>query len=108
QEKLGSVTLNIQDAKSVLMRKGSRDISQIQQFVVDKGDWIPIHGGTGTGKIKAGLFIVEMPHSTDNNNFSGNKEFGTPLQMPVRFNQNNKSNMGELGLEICSDMSDLF
>ncbi|CEP15530.1 hypothetical protein [Parasitella parasitica] len=106
QEKLGSVTLSMQDAKSVLMRKGGRDMSQIQQFVVDKGDWIPIRG-TATGKIKAGLFIVEMPYSTESN-VSGNKEFGTPLQIPVRSNHSNKSNMGELGLEICSDMSDLF
>ncbi|KAL0143845.1 hypothetical protein V8B55DRAFT_1561202 [Mucor lusitanicus] len=108
QEKLGTVTLNMEDAKSVLMRKGSRNISQIQQFVVDKGDWMPIQGGTATGRIKAGLFIVEMPHNADSN-FSGNKEIGTPLQMPLRLNHSSKSaNMGELGLEICSDMSDLF
>jgi hypothetical protein len=107
QEKLGSVTLNMEDAKSVRMRKGSRNISQIQQFVVDKGDWISIQGGGATGKIKAGLFIVEMPHNADSN-FSGNKEIGTPLQMPLRFSHSNKSSMGELGLEICSDMSDLF
>lgn len=108
QEKLGSVTLNMEDAKSVLMRKGSRNIAQIQQFVVDKGDWISVQGNATTGKIKAGLFIVEMPHNADSN-FSGNKEIGTPLQMPMRLSHNNnKSNMGELGLEICSDMSDLF
>lgn len=108
QEKLGTVTLNMEDAKSVLMRKGSRNISQIQQFVVDKGDWMSIQGGATTGRIKAGLFIVEMPHNADSN-FSGNKEIGTPLQMPLRLNHSSKSNnMGELGLEICSDMSDLF
>ncbi|CAO3654448.1 unnamed protein product [Mucor fragilis] len=108
QDKLGTVTLNMEDAKSVLMRKGSRNISQIQQFVVDKGDWMPIQGGSTTGRIKAGLFIVEMPHNADSN-FSGNKEYGTPLQMPLRLNHSNKTtNMGELGLEICSDMSDLF
>jgi hypothetical protein len=91
---IGSVELHMRDAKLVKMRNGNRKMAQVQQFVVDKGSWLSF----GKGKIKAGLFIVQMP---DNN-----KEMGTPLQTPIRTQQ--QIGAKDLGLEICSDMSDLF
>jgi hypothetical protein len=96
----------MENAKAVLMRQGRRDMSQIQQFVVDKGDWLSL--GQNRGKIKAGLFIVEMPHTSDSP--VGNKEVGTPLQMPMRTASRITSHPTgtELGLEIHSDMSELF
>lgn len=97
RDKLGSMVLRMKDAKMVVLH-GKRDIAQIQQFVVDKGDWLNINEN-GVSKVKTGLFIVEMPHNTD----AVDKKFGTPLQMPVRTNNSN-----DVGLEICSDISVLL
>ncbi|RCH99562.1 hypothetical protein CU098_008311 [Rhizopus stolonifer] len=114
QEHLGSVELNMQDAKIVLMNKGNRDITQIQQFVVDKGEWHAIHHPDHPvkGKIKAGLFFVEMPNNVENS-AATNKEVGTPVQAPVRTKPNSfaaslRSQSTELGLEISTDVSKVF
>lgn len=107
KDKLGSVELHMEDAKVVVMRQGRRDMSQIQQFVVDKGEWLSL-GQHNREEIKAGLFIVEMPHISDSP--VGNKEVGTPLQKPMRTASRITSHPTgtELGLEIHSDMSELF
>lgn len=103
RDTIGSIVLQMDEAKMVLMRNGSRDISQVQQFVVDKGDWLSISENSRS-KIKAGIFIVEMPSNT-NATF---KEVGTPLQIPVKTSFFNDTATSDLGLEICSDMSELF
>jgi hypothetical protein len=79
------------------MNNGKRDLSQIKQFVVDKGDWLSI-SKNNRAQIKAGLFIVEMPRSPDTAAF--NKDVGTPLQRPLRTAHHHTN--GDLGLEICS------
>lgn len=103
KEIIGTAELHMKDAKLVKMRNERQKIAQIQQFVLDKGGWIPF--GT-IGHIKAGLFIVKMPHN------SGHKEMGTPLQTPITTSNHHLHNGNhtsvDLGLEICSDMSDLF
>jgi hypothetical protein len=63
------------------MNNGKRDLAQIKQFVVDKGDWLSI-SKNNRAQIKAGLFIVEMPRSPDTAAY--NKDVGTPLQRPLR------------------------
>lgn len=104
-ELIGSVNLHMSDAKLVKMKKGSsQKMAQIKQFVLDKGTWLPI--GT-IGKIKAGLFIVKMPYN--NQEAPHNKEIATPLHKPAKTTSpSHPSNHSvDLGLEICSDMSDM-
>lgn len=104
RDKIGTMVLQMDEAKLVLMRDGKRDISQIQQFVVDKGDWLSISENSRS-KVKAGLFIVEMPNNTD----TQDKEVGTPLQMPIRTNYLSPTSSGaDMGLEIISDVSDIL
>lgn len=101
---IGSMILQMDEAKLVLIKDGKRDISQVQRFVVDKGDWLTISENSRS-KVKAGLFIVEMPNNTN----AQNKPVGTPLQLPVRTTPyNNKGARADMGLEICSDVSELF
>ncbi|KAI8077445.1 hypothetical protein BDF21DRAFT_421041 [Thamnidium elegans] len=97
---LGSIVLKMEDAKMVILN-GKRDISQIQQFVVDKGDWLSVNENNRS-QVKAGLFIAEMPQNTD----AVEKKFGTPLQRPIRTDYGRSD--GEVGLEICSDVSELL
>lgn len=98
---LGSIVLKMEDAKMVILN-GKRDISQIQQFVVDKGDWLSVNDNNRS-QVKAGLFIAEMPQNTD----AVEKKFGTPLQRPMKTDYG-RSEGGEVGLEICSDVSELL
>ncbi|CAO3608571.1 unnamed protein product [Mucor hiemalis] len=95
--------LQMDEAKMVLMKDGKRDISQVQRFVVDKGDWLTISENSRS-KVKAGLFIVEMPNSAN----VQYKPVGTPLQLPMKTNAYNKGARADSGLEICSDVSELF
>ncbi|KAG1452386.1 hypothetical protein G6F56_007833 [Rhizopus delemar] len=104
RENLGSVELQISHAKRVRLHRQNKEISQIQQFVINKGSWLAMENGRA--QIKAGLFIVEMPYHASAEAI--NKEVGTPLQMPMRTSGQTPSNEGELGMEICSGMSDLF
>lgn len=99
---LGSVILKVDLAKLVVMHQGDKELSQIQQFVVDKGDWHSLSENTRI-QVKAGLFIVEMPHFAD----PADKEVATPLQMPMKTSSSTPTS-GELGLEIRSDISDLL
>ncbi|KAI8382974.1 hypothetical protein BD560DRAFT_385671 [Blakeslea trispora] len=108
---IGSIELKMEDAKTVLIHKDNRDIEQIQAFVVDKGEWLPLHHPDHPvqGKIKAGLFLVKMPKTST----ARNKEIGTPLQAPVRTSLNSyspqpRSQSAELGLEISTDVSRVF
>ncbi|KAI9269851.1 hypothetical protein BY458DRAFT_185790 [Sporodiniella umbellata] len=104
RENLGIVELQINDAKRVRLHRKNKEITQIQQFVINKGSWLRMENGRA--QIKAGLFIVEMPNHASAEAI--NKEVGTPLQLPMRTNNQTPSSEGELGMEICSDVSDLF
>ncbi|KAG1466801.1 hypothetical protein G6F46_009693 [Rhizopus delemar] len=105
RENLGFVELQVDHAKVVRLHRGNKEITQIQQFVINKGDWLRVNEN-GRAQIKAGLFIVEMPNNATAE--AKNKEVGTPLQMPIRTSNQNPLTEGDLGMEICSDMSDLF
>lgn len=102
REVLGSVVLKMEDAR-IVMQRGKQDITQIQEFVNDKGTWLHLNENTRS-KIKVGLFITVMPQNTD----AVDKKFGTPLQRPIRTDGRSHSRQSEPGLEICSNVSELL
>ncbi|KAG1177349.1 hypothetical protein G6F70_004189 [Rhizopus microsporus] len=103
RESLGLVELPIDQAKLVRLNREGREMTQVQQFVINKGDWLNVKGA-GRAQIKAGLFIVEMNHNTTPATM--NKDVATPLQLPVKTN-NQPANESDPGMEI-TDMSNLF
>ena len=93
RENLGFVELQVDHAKVVRLHRGNKEITQIQQFVINKGDWLRVNEN-GRAQIKAGLFIVEMPNNATAE--AKNKEVGTPLQMPIRTSNQNPLTEGDL------------
>ncbi|KAI8981892.1 hypothetical protein BDF20DRAFT_863804 [Mycotypha africana] len=65
EELLGVIELKVTEAKEVIMKKGERRMAQIERFVGDKGEWRSFGNKTKSkARLKCGLFLVEMPHSS--------------------------------------------
>lgn len=70
-EVMGTVSLDVKDAKMVLMKDGKRELREVEAYVVDKGNWLPLSPPAGTKatlsspnpEIKAGLFVLDMPQA---------------------------------------------
>lgn len=70
-EVMGSVSLDVKDAKMVLMKDGKRELREVEAYVVDKGNWLPLSPLSGNKssmpsqipEIKAGLFVLDMPQA---------------------------------------------
>ncbi|CAO3650608.1 unnamed protein product [Cunninghamella blakesleeana] len=75
------------------MKHGKKPFNVIKDYVVDKGNWKQF-GKEGRYKIKAGLFIVDMPPPADQRH----KEVATPLRKPI----SSKSIDEEFGIELGS------
>ncbi|CAO3652707.1 unnamed protein product [Cunninghamella echinulata] len=89
---IGSIQLDVVKARAIYMKHGNKPFNVIKDYVVDKGNWKPF-GKEGRFKLKAGLFIVDMPPPADQRH----KAVATPLRQPLD---------EELGLELGSaDMS---
>ncbi|KAF7732502.1 hypothetical protein EC973_003248 [Apophysomyces ossiformis] len=91
QRDIGRIKLRMDKAKFVLMKKGKRNLAQIKDYVVDKGDWYPL--GKGRAEMKVGLFIVKISPTSDIQ-----KEMATPLRKPLQTSN-------DLGFEISSNAS---
>lgn len=98
---LGQVQLPVSEAKLVLMKHGKPNMAQIKDYVVDKGEWHLL--SRGHAQIRAGLFIVEIPHA-ENGNLE-NKSIGTPMRKPLKITGSTTSmdrSSSELAFEIRS------
>ncbi|KAI9288874.1 hypothetical protein BC943DRAFT_267297, partial [Umbelopsis sp. AD052] len=70
-EVMGTVSLDVKDAKMVLMKDGKRELREVEAYVVDKGNWLPLSPPAGAKtspssrnpEIKAGLFVLDMPQA---------------------------------------------
>ncbi|KAI7899896.1 uncharacterized protein BX663DRAFT_519856 [Cokeromyces recurvatus] len=117
ENQLGTIEFKMEDAKMVRILEENSDIKTIENFVIDKGQWLPVGNEHMKGQIQAGLFIVEMPN---NAKVPANNTVGRPIEAPSRssnnshyYNNNNNTVLfgkvnDEMGLEICSDTSELF
>lgn len=102
-EVMGSVSLDVKDAKMVLMKDGKRELREVEAYVVDKGNWLPLSPPSSnkssllstTPEIKAGLFVLDMPQAVSDLAARSS----TPV--PATFTKRTLTKM-DPGLELCS------
>ncbi|KAH8554160.1 hypothetical protein BGW37DRAFT_409848, partial [Umbelopsis sp. PMI_123] len=99
-EVMGTVSLDVKDAKMVLMKDGKRELREVEAYVVDKGNWLPLSPPTGTKsillspnpEIKAGLFVLDMPQAVNPSKSSSSTSNKAKLEsssMPRRVQSHN-------------------
>ncbi|KAI9007916.1 hypothetical protein CLU79DRAFT_777504 [Phycomyces nitens] len=91
---IGNIQITMDTARLVVMRNGRREPAQVHDYVVDKGNWHTV--GKERAQIKAGLFIVDIPSTSDVDHFKGMNNFrpSWTSRRPIAPNP--------LGFELCS------
>ncbi|KAG2174266.1 hypothetical protein INT43_004289 [Umbelopsis isabellina] len=102
-EVIGSVSLDVKDAKMVLMKNGKRELREVEAYVVDKGNWLSLSPPSSSKsnlpspcpEIKAGLFVLDMPQAVSD--LAARSSTPVPATFTKRALVKN-----DPGLELCS------
>jgi hypothetical protein len=102
-EVMGSVSLDVKDAKMVLMKDGKRELREVEAYVVDKGNWLSLSPPSANKstlpspcpEIKAGLFVLDMPQAVSD--LAARSSTPVPATFTKRALVKN-----DPGLELCS------